>query len=222
AIEDDLGNGRQADSYEQRAYQVRDRLPRRERSFVEGLYYADRAATVPRAVEAFKQTLAAYPDHDEAAENLAITYAFLGQFDEADRVLAGTITRRPADPEVALAIASVHLYRGHTAAALAALKNAPATAAQIAAELKQPWNAPPPDGSDLTAVDARLDAMVQAGPQHGVAALAYVRALFELAEIRDRQGDRAHARQLYARFAALWKDADVDRDRVAAAEKSGR
>jgi eukaryotic-like serine/threonine-protein kinase len=221
-LEQDRGDSKKADGYEQRAFQLRDRLPRRERAYVEGLYYSERAATVPKAVEAFRKTLDAYPDHDEAAENLAVNDAFLGQFDAADRLLADLAKRRPDDPEIALAAATVQLYRGRSAAALAALKSAPAAAASIAQELARPGESAPAGGSELNDAAARLDAVVQAGPQRGAAAIASVRALFQLAEIRERQGQRDRARPLYARFASLWKDGDIDRDRVAQATAKSR
>ena len=47
----------------------------------------------------------------------------------------------------------------------------------------------------------------------------YVRSLFYLGQIADRQGDRARAREFYSRFLRYWKDGDVDRDQVAEALK---
>jgi serine/threonine protein kinase len=40
-----------------------------------------------------------------------------------------------------------------------------------------------------------------------------------LAQIAERQGDRAAARDYYARFLRYWKDGDVDRDKVAEATR---
>src|SRR5262249_17495747 len=151
--------------------------------------------------------------------NLALSYAFLGQFDAAEPLLANLARRRAGDPEVALAIATVRLYGGRTSDALTALKSAAAPDARaIAEELKRPPGEPPQNPGELAEAAARLDAVVQIGPQRGVAALASVRALFQLAQIRERQGNRAEALQLYARFAALWTNGDVDRDRVADAK----
>ena len=44
--------------------------------------------------------------------------------------------------------------------------------------------------------------------------LEYVRSLYYVAQIAERQGDRAAARDYYARFLRHWKDGDVDRDKV--------
>lgn len=49
--------------------------------------------------------------------------------------------------------------------------------------------------------------------------LEYVRSLYYLAQIAERQGDRAAARDHYARFLRYWKDGDVDRDKVAEATR---
>ena len=222
-VEGRLGDRLKAGIYGRRAFELRDRLPPRERSYVEGLYYAERATTVSRAIEAFKKTLAAYPDHDEATENLALSYAFLGQPDAADRLMADLAKRRPADSDVALTLASLCLYRGRTGDATAALGAAsPTAAAALADEMKRPRAPVPGSPAELTDAAARVDAVVRLGPQQGATALAYVRALYQLAGIRERQGDAEQARQLYARYANLWKDADVDRDRVReAARKSG-
>jgi cytochrome c-type biogenesis protein CcmH/NrfG len=47
----------------------------------------------------------------------------------------------------------------------------------------------------------------------------YVRSLYYLAQIAERAGDRARARDYYARFLKYWKDGDIDRDKVADALK---
>jgi tetratricopeptide (TPR) repeat protein len=47
----------------------------------------------------------------------------------------------------------------------------------------------------------------------------YVRSLYYVAQIAERQGDRATARDYYARFLRHWKDGDIDRDKVAEATR---
>jgi tetratricopeptide (TPR) repeat protein len=49
--------------------------------------------------------------------------------------------------------------------------------------------------------------------------LEYVRSLFYLAQIAEKQGDRAAARDYYTRFLRYWKDGDIDRDKVAEATR---
>jgi len=49
-----------------------------------------------------------------------------------------------------------------------------------------------------------------------------VRSHYLLAQIHERRGDTDTARELYRRFYALWRDGDIDRDRVEEAKrKSG-
>jgi ATP/maltotriose-dependent transcriptional regulator MalT len=50
----------------------------------------------------------------------------------------------------------------------------------------------------------------------------YARALYLLAQIHERRGESARAREQYARFVDLWRDGDLNRDWVAAAEKKLR
>ena len=47
--------------------------------------------------------------------------------------------------------------------------------------------------------------------------IEYVRSLYYVALIAERQGDRPTARDYYGRFLRYWKDGDIDRDKVAEA-----
>jgi serine/threonine protein kinase/tetratricopeptide (TPR) repeat protein len=49
--------------------------------------------------------------------------------------------------------------------------------------------------------------------------IEYVRSLYYLGQIAERQGDTAKAREYYKRFLFYWKDGDIDRDKVAEAIK---
>jgi tetratricopeptide (TPR) repeat protein len=60
-------------------------------------------------------------------------------------------------------------------------------------------------------VDSRIERVYQ--PIH------YVRSFYFLGRIADQSGDRAKAREHYARFVGHWKDGDLDRDRVAEARR---
>jgi hypothetical protein len=48
---------------------------------------------------------------------------------------------------------------------------------------------------------ARFDRIVKAGAQGGLSPIEYVRSLYLLAQISDKQGDRANARDYYRRYA---------------------
>jgi tetratricopeptide (TPR) repeat protein len=49
--------------------------------------------------------------------------------------------------------------------------------------------------------------------------LEYVRSLYYVAQIAEKQGDRTAARDYYSRFLRHWKDGDIDRDKVAEATR---
>src|SRR5438034_8693898 len=94
-VSDDIGDGSRADEYDQIAFERRDRLPLRDRHYVEGLYYSDRPETIQKGIEAFTKAIQLNPDHAAASHNLAIDYAFLGQFDKAEQVLKTFGARYP-------------------------------------------------------------------------------------------------------------------------------
>jgi hypothetical protein len=49
--------------------------------------------------------------------------------------------------------------------------------------------------------------------------IEYVRSLYLLATIHEKLGDRARARDHYRRFLDHWRAGDLDRDKVADAER---
>ena len=49
--------------------------------------------------------------------------------------------------------------------------------------------------------------------------IEFVRSLYFLGQIAERQGDRARAAEYYRRFLQYWGDGDIDRDKVADARK---
>jgi eukaryotic-like serine/threonine-protein kinase len=127
-VSDDIGDGSRADEYDQVAFEHRDRLPLRDRHYVEGLYYSDRPETIQKGIEAFTKTIALNPDHAAASHSLAIDYAFLGQFDKAEQVLKTFTARYPNAHGTPLALATLRLYEGRTGDAVKALDQAVAAA----------------------------------------------------------------------------------------------
>jgi len=69
--------------YARRAFEHVDRLTARERYYVEGYYYSDRAETYQKAIDAYKKAIELYPDHSSAKHNLASRYAAIGQDQDA-------------------------------------------------------------------------------------------------------------------------------------------
>lgn len=78
-----LGHVQEAHDYARRALERVDRLPARERYYIEGRYYSLDPETIPKAVEAYETAIALYPDHMAARHNLAALYTQLERFDDA-------------------------------------------------------------------------------------------------------------------------------------------
>lgn len=47
----------------------------------------------------------------------------------------------------------------------------------------------------------------------------YIRSFYYLGRIYAQRGEAAKAREAYRRFVSYWKDGDLDRDRVAEAQR---
>ena len=78
-----LGHVQKSHDYALRALEHVDRLPARERYYIEGRYYSLDPETVPKAVEAYETAIALYPMHAAARHNLANLYMSLGRYDDA-------------------------------------------------------------------------------------------------------------------------------------------
>jgi serine/threonine protein kinase/Tfp pilus assembly protein PilF len=72
---------------------------------------------------------------------------------------------------------------------------------------------------DDAAAAGHFTEVVNAGFGRVVMPFEYVRSFYYLAQIADRAGDRAKAREYYGRFLTYWKDGDIDRDKVQEALK---
>ncbi|MBZ5560013.1 MAG: protein kinase [Acidobacteriia bacterium] len=82
-IEGNLGHPLKREEYGKRAVEHLDRLTARERYYIEGVYYSDKADQVSKAIEAYKKAIDLYPDHAAARHNLALLYTQLGRDSEA-------------------------------------------------------------------------------------------------------------------------------------------
>jgi len=80
-----LDNARKIEAV-RRAYQLRDRLPERERLITTAYYYNDVEIDVDRQIQAYEQVLARWPDDATSLNNLALAYAWKGRFADAVRV----------------------------------------------------------------------------------------------------------------------------------------
>ena len=78
-----MGDARLALEYSRRAVENADRLPGRERHYIEAKYYSRRWQTYDEAIRSFERAIELYPDHDEARHGLGIVLASLERYDEA-------------------------------------------------------------------------------------------------------------------------------------------
>jgi tetratricopeptide (TPR) repeat protein len=74
----------------QRAYDLRDRLPRREADLAIA-YYFQTTGNRPQAIEAYQRMLASWPDDIPARNNLALLLNIEGRYPEAERILKTAI-----------------------------------------------------------------------------------------------------------------------------------
>jgi tetratricopeptide (TPR) repeat protein len=64
-----------------------------------------------------------------------------------------------------------------------------------------------------------FEKVAAAGVERVAHPLWYVRSFYYLGRIYEQQGNAAKAREAYRRFVGYWKDGDLDRDRVAEAQR---
>jgi len=73
-------------------------------------------------------------------------------------------------------------------------------------------------GNDAAAAK-RFQQVADSGARRTSSPMEYVRSLYYLGQINDKQGNRDKAREYYRRFLQYWEKGDMDRDRVADAQK---
>ncbi|HUL72130.1 MAG TPA: protein kinase [Vicinamibacterales bacterium] len=117
AAENNLRRPDQRSEYAKAALDRSNRLPTRDRYYLEGFYYTNDEDSVERGIEAYKKLLALAPDHYAGKHNLANAYSAIEQYAEAARL--GEELRRSAFVLPIslnnLALAYAHLDRGDDA-----------------------------------------------------------------------------------------------------------
>jgi tetratricopeptide (TPR) repeat protein len=78
-----LGNEAESKKYLQKAYELSEQLPARERYLIQGTFYSRSENTYDKAIEAFNKLLEFYPEHIEGNLMLGIVYQELEQWDKA-------------------------------------------------------------------------------------------------------------------------------------------
>jgi tetratricopeptide (TPR) repeat protein len=77
------GDTEKAETYARRAFEMSDRLPPRERFYIQGRYLSMNPETVNEAIEAYGRAVEMFPDHLAARHNLAQQLMQLERYDEA-------------------------------------------------------------------------------------------------------------------------------------------
>ncbi len=106
----------------ERAFEHVERLPDRERYYVEGQYYSDQRATYGKAIAALLRALKIDPGHNSARYTLVSLYTYLGRIDEAGKHLEVLRNHRPAIAGTSAFLGYVHAVLNEEAATLKVLK----------------------------------------------------------------------------------------------------
>jgi len=78
-----MGYAAKNKEYYQKAFELSDRLPDKERYFIQGDFYRLSEKTYDKAIEAYKKLLALYPDNRMGNDKLGQLYYWLEQWDES-------------------------------------------------------------------------------------------------------------------------------------------
>ena len=121
-----------SEEYARRALARVERLTTRERYYIEGFYYGLRTDTRARSIQAYKQEIALYPEHQASRHNLALTYGMIERFPESIAEYEELLRRGTSNPTSYENLADFLIHTGETA-----------RARQVAEEFvaKQPENA---------------------------------------------------------------------------------
>jgi Flp pilus assembly protein TadD len=151
-----MGEAAEARELSERAMARRERLPPRERFYVEGNRYSWREVTFARVIDAYRRATELYPDHWAAGHNLATVYLELELFDEASRQLERVARGVPERITVHSLLAVAQLSRGDPAAACTALSRVPA---------EDPWGALEVAELEAEAAEAALERVRRLDPE---------------------------------------------------------
>ena len=169
----------------------------------------------------------------ETLRLLAIARAETGRRAESEKTLAELESRtkiQPGDKEMR----RVHWAKGRIALSQGDINTAVTelVAAQKMLPPYGPPGGPPPSHPGLlfdaasACIKAGRDAdaaafleRLQSGWEHVFDMDVYARSFYVLAQIYERRGEAARAREQYARFLDLWRDGDLERGWIAEAQK---
>jgi eukaryotic-like serine/threonine-protein kinase len=111
-VESNLGHPLKREEYSKRALALLDRLSPRERYYIEGYYYSNKADSLDKSIAAYKKAIELYPDHASARHNLALLYSNIGQDDDALPLYEELRARKMAYPVTYTNLAALYRARG--------------------------------------------------------------------------------------------------------------
>lgn len=112
-----------AEEYGRRALERVDRLPPRERYYIEGVYYQHKPETVGKAIAAFEMAVERFPDQMAARNNLAQLLAKMRRYDEAIRHLEELRAQGMTFPGTYQSLAEAYAAVGQTERGLGVLRS---------------------------------------------------------------------------------------------------
>jgi len=104
------------------AYQLRDRLPERERLITTAYYYSDIEIDPDKQIWAYEQVLLQWPDDNTSLNNLAISYSTKRRFADAERVARHGTEVSPNTSVLWFNLIDAQINQGHLTAADSSLK----------------------------------------------------------------------------------------------------
>ena len=106
-----LGDESESMKYQQKAFDLRDRLSDREKLMIQGDYYSFFEKNKDKAVEAFEKLVELYPNDWPAYESLGWQYAWFGKFDKAIELYEVAVNNNP-NPAAFTMLAICYCYKG--------------------------------------------------------------------------------------------------------------
>ncbi len=111
-VESNLGHPLKREEYSKRAMEHLDRLSPRERYYIEGYYYSNKADGFGKAIQSYKTAIDLYPDFASARHNLALLYSQLGRESDAVPLYEELRRRKMAYPTTYTNLAAVYRNLG--------------------------------------------------------------------------------------------------------------